>query len=183
MVCSILAALHYSPFPLAAMPGPYHIAVARPIYLRASGDGSWLYQEILMGLSENYQDSHQVATFRWFIVRADLPYPMWFQAMEKTWEPLNGGAYSTVPASFMSAPYQVFYVFENFDSLADIYVHTPGDQAGVYSVFQTTLHPRDSAFYSNMSNMRFVGHRVWPGEDNLLVMRANMLAMPPKSRM
>ena len=83
MVCSILAAFHYSPFPLAAMPGPYHIAVARPIYLRASGDGSWLYQEILMGLSENYQDSHQVATFRWFIVRADLPYPMWFQAMEK----------------------------------------------------------------------------------------------------
>ena len=76
MVCSILAALHYSLFPLAAMPGPYHIAVARPIYLRASGDGSWLYQEILVGLSENYQDSHQVATFRWFIVRADLPYPV-----------------------------------------------------------------------------------------------------------
>ena len=56
------------------MPGPYHIALARPITKQwKENDEDYYFQEQIVALSENYQDVHDNALWRfWRVTGATL---------------------------------------------------------------------------------------------------------------
>ena len=83
------------------MPGPYHIALARPIMTRWTHSGEERYgQEIHFALSENYHDTHQRPLWRFFRIKGGL-YPYWFLS-ENEYHVLNNGLYLPAPDSYLS---------------------------------------------------------------------------------
>ena len=161
------------------MPGPHHMGIARAMVKRDQrGD---VYQEILFGISQNYQDQG-VPVFQFYVVRGGA-YPHWFLC-DNTWEPLHGGAYIRAPPSMQHYRLQLFYIYQTYQDFAQIYCHTPElDPPGVYAVFESTRYARDQAFYCTGKDTYYVGHRTTPEEELALTGQSKVLSMLPPARL
>ena len=165
------------------MPGPYHIALAKPtIKQTKEGNNEYYHQEIILGLSQNYQDSRQQTLWQFWSVKGGA-YPYWFLS-PTTFEMLNGGNYMTVPPSYLAQNPQVLYVFQNYAGFAQIYVNTPQlDPPGIYAVFESNKWGRDNAFCCSGEDTFYLCHRKWPEENDVMLLRKNVLQSMPKPRL
>ena len=55
-----------------------------------------------------------------------------------------------------------------------LYVHTPQlEPRGIFATFQSNLYERDEAFYMDDRDTRYIGHRKWPADDLVTMLRTN----------
>ena len=152
------------------MLGPYHMALARPMYKRLD-DGQNHNQDIILALSENYYDEKKQALWRFFVVRGGA-CPYWFLGKNNS-VVLDHGRYGAMPDWFLNYPLvQCIYVMQNWDDHAELYVWTPRiDMPGVYAVFESAVFSRDKAFEHGGWHYSYVVHRCWPGPNFLSLLR------------
>ena len=165
----------------STMPGPHHLAMARPILKRWTERGEdYFYHDILLALCENYHDEDRRPLWRLWNVQGGGCYPYWFLA-PKQFDSLNNGAYLPIPDQFYANNMQLIYIFQNYQGFAQIYVNTPQlDPPGIYAVFESNKFGRDQALFCTHEDTFYVCHRKWPQEDSAIMMRQNVIAVGPR---
>ena len=112
---------------------------------------------IVVGISENYLDNCGARVYRYYNVEK-AHYPCWFLGFRYYGAPLYGGAYVPMRPDFAEQGYQDLYVYESYNGLATLYVHTPElDAPGVYAVYDSTTYTRDGLWQSSGEDLRYRG--------------------------
>ena len=152
------------------MSGPYHLALAKSImHPQGAGDDLFYTQDIMLALSENYQDTNNQALFRFCSITGGA-WPYWFLFLT-VFTSLYHGIYQVMPPTFMLRSPQLIYVHENYQGCADLYVHTPQiDPIGVYAVFSSDKVGRDGAFYGTGDHFRYRYHKEWSMESAITLL-------------
>ena len=110
---------------------------------------------IVVGISENWHDQTGSRVYRYYHV-VDAHYPEWFLSFRYYGQPLYGGTYVPMRPDFAEQGYQDMYIYNSYNGLATLYVHTPEtDPPGVYAVYDSTSLSRDGLWQSNGTDMRY----------------------------
>ena len=182
------------------MPGPYHFALVKPSMKQTKNRDGHYQHEVVVALSENWQDEQQQPLCRLWSVTggayeyyplepsicitcsficlyAGGAYPFWFLA-DNHYQPLNRGLYTNIPPAFLAMKPQTMFIFQNYEGFAQIYCHTPEiDGDGYYAVFESKKYGRDSILYGHYceGSIIYRGHVKWSGATEVDLLMQNVM--------